>query len=97
MARAPPNMTRSITPSWLVSAASRTGRPWPWIAVHRELDRVRRLDPLAVPDQREPGAAGPDSHHGALLSTADGAGDHVRGASIVLTRSAVNRGPARRA
>ncbi len=33
----PPNMTWFIARSWVVSAASRTGWPCPWIAVHHEL------------------------------------------------------------
>ena len=33
----PPNMTWFIAPSWVVSAASSTGWPCPWIAVHQEL------------------------------------------------------------
>lgn len=33
----PPNMTWFIAPSWADRAASRTGWPCPWIAVHQEL------------------------------------------------------------
>ncbi|BDB42931.1 hypothetical protein IWGMT90018_33770 [Mycobacterium kiyosense] len=33
----PPNMTWFMVASWAVIAASRTGWPWPWIAVHHEL------------------------------------------------------------
>lgn len=33
----PPNMTWFMAASWSDSAASSTGWPWPWIAVHQEL------------------------------------------------------------
>ena len=48
----PPNMTWFIVASWPVIAASSTGWPWPWIAVHHEAiassTSIRRPSSISV-------------------------------------------------
>ena len=56
-------MTWFITASWRVIAASSTGWPCPWTAVHQDAIASRTRISAAVADQGQPGAVGADGHH----------------------------------